>query len=122
MNWKECGSGRGLIRDTVPIFTRRDRGGTPRPISFLRICAKPFAKLSIFLQDMNKGIVTLHGRAGREVKMVRVSLKCTNHSTFLTSPLEVSGELNVPALLNPLKESRCASDCVLEGMTSCLCR
>jgi len=42
------------------------------------------------------------------VKMkVRVSLKCTKHSTFLTSPLEVIGELNAPAL-NPLKDSRCA--------------
>jgi len=60
---------------------------------------------------MNIGIVTLHGRAGGEVKMeVRVPLKCTKHSTFLTSPLEVSGELKSPALLNPLKESRCASD------------
>ena len=126
MNWKGCGSGRGLIWDTVPIFTWRDRGGTPRPISFLWICAKPFAKLSVFLQGINIGIVTLHRRAGGEVKMkVRVSLKCTKHFTFLTSPLEW-GECWA-SCSGPFKSSErikmcVGQDCVLEGMISCPCR
>jgi len=38
MNWKGCGSVRGLIWDTVPIFTWSDRGRTPRTIRISVFC------------------------------------------------------------------------------------
>ena len=73
------------------IYLERQRTNTEnyQNISFLWIRVKPFAKLSVFLEDINIGVVTSHGRAGGKVKVkVRVFLNCHKHFAFFTSLLE----------------------------------
>ena len=218
MHWKGCGSGCGLIWDTVPIFIWSDRGGTPSTIrisifcefvwshlpsslffflwrcdptramasSFLRfiditqrrttVCRTPLDEWSarrrdlyltthnthnrqtsvppvgfeptisagerpqtyvldraatetgslVFLQDINIAILTLHGRAGGEVKVkVRVSLNCTKHFSLFTSPLEWGewwASRSGPFKSSERVEMCIGQDCVLEGMISYPCR